>query len=75
MPALYITLSSLHYSQRVAPFCDKTLKRLSAALAWKGRGTGEGAGQKSVGLFEWCKYCLKNRKTDSELAGLEIAAA
>eukprot|EP00965_Chrysotila_dentata_P096037 3173180-Pleurochrysis_carterae.AAC.1 len=75
MPAPYIILSSLRHSRRVAPACDKTLKRLSAALARKGKGKGEGAGKKSVGLFAWFKYCLKNRKTDPEMAGLEIAAA
>eukprot|EP00965_Chrysotila_dentata_P252578 6210761-Pleurochrysis_carterae.AAC.1 len=75
LPAPQIFLSSLHYSQRVATACDKALKRLSAALARKERGKGEGAAKKSVSLFEWFKYCLKNRKTDPELAGLGIAAA
>eukprot|EP00965_Chrysotila_dentata_P122273 4042142-Pleurochrysis_carterae.AAC.1 len=68
-------MASLHYSQRVPRACDSTLKRLSAALTRKESGKGEGTSKKLVGLLEWFKYLLKDRKNDGEPASLELAAA
>eukprot|EP00965_Chrysotila_dentata_P098291 3249473-Pleurochrysis_carterae.AAC.1 len=62
-------MSSLHRSQRVPNASDKTLKRLSVAFTRKGAGEKLGAGgRKAVGLFEWFKYSLNQRRNDPGLA-------
>eukprot|EP00965_Chrysotila_dentata_P026672 884095-Pleurochrysis_carterae.AAC.1 len=35
----------------------------------------ESGSKKAVGLCEWFKYCLNQRKNDPDLAGLELVAA
>eukprot|EP00965_Chrysotila_dentata_P115968 3832940-Pleurochrysis_carterae.AAC.1 len=57
MPAVYIALASLHYSQRVPHPRDNTLKRLAVAHTRKGEVGRIGSSRKrAVGLWKTFAY-------------------
>eukprot|EP00965_Chrysotila_dentata_P064430 2135771-Pleurochrysis_carterae.AAC.1 len=76
MPAVYIALASLHYSQRVPHWSDNTLKGLAVALTRKGEvGTMGSGGKRAVCLLEDLRLCVNQRREAHIQPPLAVASA